>query len=314
MVETAIYGLIGALATALLFLLALPAISARAHRLAARRAALTAPLNAAEAQARLDAERAKRAVEVARAERNAGDARDAQAQAQIELGRRANEIAARDAALAETRTRLAESRTELGARVADLKARDTEISAREIALRDFEGQRDAADRRVVEATARMRAQRVEAETARAELERRIGGLAQELSELRRASELALARADDARAETRRRLSASERDARALQERGETLTLDAAEAARREASLAARVAALNEARQEVEASLQGARADRDAFEREAGALRAELEAAEARVRDVEAGDASLRDEIARIGRALAQTQAAGAERV
>jgi hypothetical protein len=61
-------------------------------------------------------------------------------------------------------------------------------------------------------------------------------------------------------------------------------------------MAARVAALNEHRQEAEAALRAARAERDVRQREAEEARAQYAAQQD-------GDAALRREIARLGRAL-----------
>ena len=101
MVETAIYVLLGALTTALVALLALPAVSRRAFRLAQAKARLTAPLSAAEAQAERDALRGRHAIDLALAERRADKAEERWAEAQIALGERAAEIVGRDATLAD---------------------------------------------------------------------------------------------------------------------------------------------------------------------------------------------------------------------
>jgi chromosome segregation ATPase len=106
----------------------------------------------------------------------------------------------------------------------------------------------------------------------------------------------LAAADDLLAETRRKLSHSEEEALRLREDLDEQAVVAADAGRREAAMAARVAALNEHRQEAEAALRAARAERDVRQQEA-------EEARARVSAQEDGDAALRREIARLGRAL-----------
>ena len=156
MIETAIYLSIGALSAALAFLLAIPAVSRRAHRLAQRRAALAAPLSATEARADRDALRAKHALDVALIERRAASAQTQWAEAQIELGRRAAELVARDSEIDDKRAEIAQRAEERARLSAELRDRDAEISAREVALFDLSGQRDAAERRQAETLERMK--------------------------------------------------------------------------------------------------------------------------------------------------------------
>ena len=318
MIETAIYLAIGALSAALAFLLAIPAVSRRAHRLAQRRAALTAPLSAAEARADRDALRAKHAIDVALIERRAAAAQMQWAEAQIELGRRAAELVARDSALADSQEELAR-RAEEHARLREqLRDRDTEISAREVALFDLSGQRDAAERRQAETLERMKERQKRFDAVQADMEGRIAALSRELSEERRESEAALDAARARVAELRRRLDESEAAIERMKD--DSSPFDAPAVARlprahalgeppappeatREQELSLRVQELMSAGGEAEAALRAARLERDAFVREAAELRDRLTASEAQADALKEADGLLRQAIARLGREM-----------
>jgi chromosome segregation ATPase len=152
---------------------------------------------------------------------------------------------------------------------------------------------------------------VEAEAERAALERRLAEQAQEMSDFKRESERRLAAADDLLALTRRRLSGAEAEVQKLQQEIEEQDAALADSVRREAATAARLTVLDAARQEAEAALRGARTERDALQREAETARAMRDQVQARVADVELGDAALRREIARLGRALVAAPDPGA---
>ena len=144
LIEDYIYGLIGFLAAALLALLAAPAISRRATRLAARRARLLETLSPEMAQAEVDAMRGRHAVTLAIAEARVEAARSVAADREIEKGRLLAEIAEKDARLAAVEADAARER----AAAADLQRRLAEAlaenGAREIAMHDLGRQRDAA--------------------------------------------------------------------------------------------------------------------------------------------------------------------------
>lgn len=323
MIETAIYVLVGALSAALLFLLAIPAITRRAHRLAQRRASLSAPLSAAEARADRDALRAKHAVEIALSERRKEEAEEQWSSAQIALGRQAAEIVARDDALAERARELARRAEEIAGLGADLKARDAEISAREVALFDFAGQRDAAERRTAQSAERLNAEQTRFDATRADLEGRIAALTRELADSRQDSNAALASAQARVAELRRRLEQSEAEAERL--RDSSLPAGAGlprahgfnpASQTRESELNLRINELMTARGEAEAALLAARVERESLVREAAELRDRLTASESRAGRLREGDGLLRQAIARLGRELAEgpaTHAAPPER-
>jgi DNA repair exonuclease SbcCD ATPase subunit len=319
LIETAIYVLIGAFSTALLFLLAIPAISRRAHRLAQRRASLTAPLSAAEARADSHALRAKHAVEIAGLERRVAAAEAQWATAQIALGRHTSELRVRDGALTDRSQELARRAEEISRLAEEAKARDTEIAAREIALFDLSGQHEAAERRATQATERLQAQRMRFDEDRADLESRIAALTRELSDARQEANAALAAAQARAAELRRRLEDSEREAERLRERTTSpeapsgpglprahgLLEPAPLPEPRENELNLRVNELMAARSEAETALLAARVDRESLAREVADLGDRLSASESRVGRLREGDALLRQAIARLGREMAE---------
>lgn len=321
MIETAIYVLIGALSAALVFLLAIPAISRRAHRLAQRRASLTAPLSAAEARADRDALRAKHAVEIAAIERRAAAAQTQWAEAQIALGRQAAEIVVRDDALRDKSAELVRRAEEIARLSEDVKARDAEIAAREVALYDLSGQREAAERRVAEAAERIKAQQTRFDETRADLEGRIAALTRELSDFRQESNATLAAAQARTSELRRRVEEAEAEAERLRDgllvAPSSSGLPRAQGLRdsgtvtRESELNLRVNELMGARGEAEAALRAARVDRESLTREVADLSARLTASESRAGRLREGDALLRQAIARLGRELAEGAGASA---
>jgi chromosome segregation ATPase len=324
-VETAIYVLLGALTTALVALLALPAVSRRAFRLAQARARLVAPLSEAQAQAERDALRGRHAVELALAERRAEAAEDKSAAAQIELGRRAAEIVRRDLDIKDKAEEIARQRAEISALTRELAEREADVAAHEAGLRDFESQRDAAEARLAATTAQLNYAQAEAARTRAALEQRIEALTRELGLSQRLAESELLAAKATIADLERRLEEGEADAahlrRQIAELAETplspsgaaaRAVDVisrignrlAEAAQREKGLTVRLQALAEA----EAS---ARADRDQAQRDLERLSQRLSESEARAERLSDADDSLRQAIARLGRELVAERAAEA---
>ena len=309
MVETAIYVLIGALTTALIALLALPAVWRRAFRLARTEARLTAPLSAHEAQAERDALRGKHAIDLTLAERRAEAAEDRWAQAQIGLGERAAEIMRRDAELAVKGDDIARLHAALDAQAAELAARDAEIAARELALHDLTGQREVAERRREEEEARSEARQKQFDALQAGLEARIAALSHEIDELRHASELALATAKARAAELQRDLATSETKGAWLADEAAELRERLSLAATREAEFRTRLQALAAARVEAEGAVRVARADGELAARETNELRQQLAAAQARAKGFGEADEALRRAIARLSREMVADHAA-----
>ena len=303
MVETAIYVLLGALTTALVALLALPAVSRRAFRLAQAKARLTAPLSAAEAQAERDALRGRHAIDLALAERRADKAEERWAEAQIALGERAAEIVGRDATLADKSRDIARLQEALAAQARELEARDAEIAAREVAMHDLSGQRDAAERRREEDAAHFEEGRRRFDALQAELEARIAALAREISDQRHSSELALAAANARAAELRRDLAASEANGSRLADQAGELHERLSIAAVREEEFRTRLQALAAARVEAEGAARVAQAERELTARETNDLRQQLAAAQARAKGFGDADEALRRAIARVGRKM-----------
>ncbi len=322
LVETAIYVLLGALATALLALLALPAISRRAFRLAEARARLLAPLSETQARADRDALRARHAVDVARIERHAAEAHEAWSAAQIALGRRAAEIVARDADIADKVEEIAGQREEIAERMRDLRDRDVEIAAREVAMLDLLRQRDAANHRLADAWARLQDSEAlveEGRTIRASLERRVALLEIELADIRRASEHNMAAAADALGELKRKLIDREEEADRLQEQlarapwparanerpGDALPVPAikptADLERWRGALADSAAREHD----LTVRLQALAAERDALAQDLAEAQTAASASERRAQAVIEGDKSLRLAIARLGREIAE---------
>jgi chromosome segregation ATPase len=144
LVESAIFFLVGFLSAALLALLATPAISRRAFRLAAARARLQSPLSETQARAERDALRGQHAVETVRLERRLSAKENERAIAMVQVGRQTDQILQLQEDLAERSEEVARQRTE----IADLQREAVEMrahhAAQEIGLRDLETQRDAA--------------------------------------------------------------------------------------------------------------------------------------------------------------------------
>jgi chromosome segregation ATPase len=126
-VETIMIFALGFVAASLIALLIIPAVNARAERLARRRAEAMFPMSIAELTAEKDHLRAEFAVLQRRIERKAEEAMAAKHQSMEELGRRAVRIEAlegaltqRDKTIAELEEKLAETQDRLGAADQDL--------------------------------------------------------------------------------------------------------------------------------------------------------------------------------------------------
>jgi DNA repair exonuclease SbcCD ATPase subunit len=125
---------LGFLAAALIALLIIPAINARADRLARRRAEALFPLSISELTAQKDHLRAEFAVLQRRLERKTEEALAVKHQSMEELGRRAMRIEALETELAERETIIAELRADLADTAARLVATDEELTGANGAL------------------------------------------------------------------------------------------------------------------------------------------------------------------------------------
>jgi chromosome segregation ATPase len=188
LIETAIHVLIGFLTAALLGMMAIPAISRRASRLAEARARLLAPLSSSQAQADLDALRGRQAIEILAAERRIEAAEQATRQAQIELGQRARDIVDRETHIAEKSAEITRQRSEIASALIELRNRDVEIASRELVLFDLTRQRDASARKWADAQSTIDEQQRDLEQSGSEiasLKTRTAELAGELIEQER---------------------------------------------------------------------------------------------------------------------------------
>lgn len=176
MVETVMIFALGFLAATLIALLIIPALNARAERLARRRAEAMFPLSISELTAEKDHLRAEFAVLQRRIERKAEEAQAVKHQSLEELGRRAiriealeSDLAARDGAVAQLEADLAQTRSRLQATEDELAGVNAQFGGTRETLNAIE----AAHRRTLD----------ELGTTRAEVERANTALATAKSEL-----------------------------------------------------------------------------------------------------------------------------------
>jgi chromosome segregation ATPase len=158
-VETVMYFALGFLAAALIALLIIPAINARADRLARRRAEAMFPLSISELTAEKDHLRAEFAVLQRRTERRAEEALSVKHRSMEELGRRAVRIEALETELAERDSLIADLRTSLTEAATRLVAAEEELTSSTSAgsgLRDTLGAIEDAHRRTLDELARTR--------------------------------------------------------------------------------------------------------------------------------------------------------------
>jgi chromosome segregation ATPase len=193
LIESAIYASVGFLIAALLALMAAPALSRRATRLAVARARLLSPLSETQARAERDALRGQHAVEITRIEQRLRALEDSRAAALAELGRRAIQIIRFEEDTAEKADEIARQRAEIAGLDDEVRDRGAEIGAREIALRDLTNQRDVAEQRLADSRARVARRDTTILEHLAEITRltgRVAALELDLAELRRLSALA----------------------------------------------------------------------------------------------------------------------------
>ena len=334
MVESAIFFAVGFLAAALLALLAAPALSRRALRLATARARLQSPLTEAQARAERDALRAVQAVEIVKMEKKLAAAEWDRAVARAELGRQAIRVHTLGASMGD----LGEEIRRRDARVEDLEAAqrsaEAEIGAREAALWDMAGQRDAAQARLVAARAALAAHEAQIHGARVEiatLSTQVSALEIELADLRtgkrrfgaetaaeiegrlRLSETV--RETQTLELTRLMRSAGERNAALLnaEQAREDLTKRLAEteahARQVETDLRDQLQSLSTERATGAGALTTEREVRHHLQDEIDALKARLVEAAASAETVAKGDAALRLAIAKLGRDLVRARVA-----
>src|SRR5215210_1442849 len=144
-IEALMFSGLGFLVAALIALLIIPAVNARAERLARRRVEALFPLSITELTAEKDHLRAEFAVMQRRLERKAEEALANKHQDMEELGRRAvriealeNELLARDHRIAELEGDLERTRTQLAATEADLAATRHALAASQETLAALE--------------------------------------------------------------------------------------------------------------------------------------------------------------------------------
>jgi chromosome segregation ATPase len=172
LIEPAMFFLAGLLVAGLAGLLILPAFAARAYRLAAARARLTAPMSMKDVVAERDLLRAEHAIEQYRLERRLTAAEDTSARDRAELGRNVIKLVALESEAAKLADEISQLRQELAARERDSLALAGELGAGRIALHDFSAQIDRASSEI----AAMREKRVALETAADEQRAVIAGL------------------------------------------------------------------------------------------------------------------------------------------
>lgn len=329
MVESALFFVVGFLCATMLALLAAPAVSQRARRLANARARLQAPLSKSQARAERDALRAVQAIEIVRMQKRVAAAEWERAVARTDLAREASKGAKLEAAARELDRDLQFKDAESAKLEVALANAQAELGAKETALWDLAGQRDAAQRRLSEArttiadlqnhidndrveiatlSTQVSALEVELSDARAN-RRRFGENGQDIGERLRFSETAR---EDQAAETARLL-------RTLAERNAALTkletgrdelerrLERARAT--EGELRAQLQASATERASAQGALMTEREARHHLQMEIDALKARLEETVASSETLAKGDAALRLAIAKLGRDLARARAA-----
>jgi len=152
---------LGFLAASLLALLVIPALNARAERLARRRAEALFPLSISELTAEKDHLRAEFAVMQRRIERKAEEAQAVKHQSLEELGRRALRIDALEAQLAERDGAIAQLEAELAGAHNRLASADDELTGTRVQLtgsRDTLEAIEEAHRRTLDELASSRAE------------------------------------------------------------------------------------------------------------------------------------------------------------
>ncbi len=328
MVESALYFAIGFLCAALLAILALPAVSMRAMRLANARARLQAPLSETQARAERDALRGQHAVETVRLERRVAAAQWDRAVAKADLGRQSRRVVELDDLVRARAVDVDAQAERIEALIASESELRAENSAREIAMRDLTAQRDratAADERAQSRVGELETSFERDRVVIASLGTRVETMEIELADWRGKYGASAGSASDRVDELLERLRRSEaqrenltletaRQLRILAEREAALA--AAEAVRAHASgklaaletqskateseLRRQLQALATSQSAAEGALAAERKARIDRQRENEALRARLDGADSGAQSTQA-DAQLRAAIAKLGR-------------
>jgi len=268
--------LAGLLVAGLAGLLILPAFAARAYRLAAARARLTAPMSMKDVIAERDLLRAEHAVEQYRLERRLIAAQEQSAHDRAELGRQVMKFVALETDTSKLADEIRSLREELSARERHIRGLEGEIGASRIALHDFGGQLDRASSEI----AAMKEKHVALETLTDDQRAVIAGLET------RAAGLEM-KVDDAMQAAKSVMAASD-----------------AEKARLSAEIAAHVASLKR----LNTALDDAQTKHAGLAKELAAKDAEFEETKRRLAEYEAvavsrggpeGDAALRTAIAQL---------------
>ena len=280
--------LAGLLVAGLAGLLILPAFAARAYRLAAARARLTAPMSMKDVVAERDLLRAEHAIEQYRLERRLTAAQDQSAHDRAELGRQVIKFVALEREASKFADEIGRLREELIGRERQILSLEAEIGAGRIALYDFGGQLERASSEI----AGLNDKRLALETAADEQRAIIAGLET------RAAGLEM-KVDDA-----------------LQAAKSVMAASDAEKARLSQEVAAHAASLKR----LNTALDDAQTKHAGLAKELAAQSGELEATKRRLAEYEAaalsrggseGDAALRNAIAQLAADVVRLSGAGA---
>jgi hypothetical protein len=287
LVESAIFFLAGFLSAALLALLAAPAVTQRARRLAVARARLLAPLSEAQARADRDALRGQHAIETLRLERRIAAAETERAIRMADLGRHASRIVALEDVTAERAAEIARQREELAGQAAEIRDLSVQTAAQNVALRDLESQRDDSDLELAVARSRMADLESLGDENRvviAGLETRAAGLQLQLADFRRAAiaaeservrlSAALAERMDAADRLAVEMEVAIRRSRGFAAESEALTAEATDLRARLLELEARLYASEAAREDM--AFESSRRLLELADRDATIVRLETE--------------------------------------
>jgi len=249
-VESALFFVIGFLSAAMLAIFAAPAVARRAMRLANARARLQAPLSETQARAERDALRAIHAVEMVKMERKLAVADWDRAVAKTDLARQTNRMAK----LTDLGRSLVEDIRSRDARIDEMevaaRALEAESGAKDVALRDFAGQRDVLRDRLSAARSKISTLETQADRSRMEiaiLATKVSALEFEMADIR-SGKTPFDGENAQGLEERLRLSEQAREAQTLE-----LARQMRLAAEREAVLAATRAMRDKLAQKLQAS-------------------------------------------------------------
>jgi hypothetical protein len=186
-VESALFFVIGFLCAAMFAILAAPAVSRRAMRLANARARLQAPLSEAQARAERDALRAIHAVETVKMENKVVAAEWDRAVARTELARQTNRMEKLDDSVRTFREDIQHRDARIDALEAAGRALEAETGAKDLALWDLARQRDVWQDRLANARATILEMETRADRSRVEiavLSTEVSALEVEMADLR----------------------------------------------------------------------------------------------------------------------------------